>query len=283
LVDDDASVKAKAPRDDDRAMLKAYNCWLPCFDNMSGMPAGFSDTLCQMSTGIADTKRKHYENSEEVTYAVKRPVMLNGIPVVGTAPDYLDRVLLLDLPRLSARRTEAELEAEFSRVRAGVLGALLDAVSAALRTDAQGDWPRMADLCRWVTAAEQGMGWAPRFVAAFTDNQDNAASLEYEASPFVRAVVKLMAEAPVWEGTATELAETLDDLRYADEKARTSPAWPKGAIQTGNAVDTWASALREQGISVEKARQSKARTIRFTRAVTADDIVKEMWAAKVPY
>src|SRR5436190_1120011 len=73
------------------------------------------------------------------------------------------------------RRTEAEYWREFERARPAVLGALYDAVSAALRNEATtrlASRPRMADFAEWVSAAEPALGWPPgAFLSAYDDNR----------------------------------------------------------------------------------------------------------------
>jgi hypothetical protein len=69
-----------------------------------------------------------WTDADEKIFAATRPILLNGI-------DLLDRSLLLTLPTIpeEQRRDEEELFREFEAVRPRVLGALLYAVSAALR------------------------------------------------------------------------------------------------------------------------------------------------------
>jgi len=73
---------------------------------------------------------------------------------VVTRGDLLDRSLLVYLPDVpeAKRRPEAEFWPAFEEVRPGILGALLDAVSAALRqlaTVQVSPLPRMADFAIW--------------------------------------------------------------------------------------------------------------------------------------
>ena len=66
--------------------------------------------------------------------------------------DLLDRALVLTLPPINQYRDEDEFWAEFAFKHPRILGALLDAVSCALRKHEATPAPnvRMADFARWV-------------------------------------------------------------------------------------------------------------------------------------
>lgn len=64
-----------------------------------------------------------------------RPVVLNGIAVVATRPDLIDRVIHVDMPTIppEARKDDADTSAAWERDRPLVFGALLDLFADALR------------------------------------------------------------------------------------------------------------------------------------------------------
>ena len=76
------------------------------------------------------------------------------------------------------RDYEHELLTAYETARPRILGALLKAVSAALkhRKDVKlARVPRMADFARWVTAAEPGLGWQKGdFMRYYTANRKEA-------------------------------------------------------------------------------------------------------------
>ena len=71
----------------------------------------------------------------EAVFDAMRPVILNGIPSLATRPDLADRAIVLTLPQISdgQRKPETEFWAEFDAASGRLLGALLDAVSVALK------------------------------------------------------------------------------------------------------------------------------------------------------
>ena len=93
------------------------------------MTADASDTFCMISTGVATATRKHYSNGEEYVYEVERPIVFNGIAGnLIERSDLASRTIKLLIPRITARRSMADLNEEFERVWPGVLGACLTAL-----------------------------------------------------------------------------------------------------------------------------------------------------------
>lgn len=75
--------------------------------------------------------------SSRCWYEFQRVMVLNGINVPALRPDLLDRCLLIRLSRIPPenRRPESELWHEFEGVRPRIVGAMFDALSAAIRTE----------------------------------------------------------------------------------------------------------------------------------------------------
>jgi hypothetical protein len=139
------------PREDRDLFIAACNGHVLAFDNVSGLPAWISDTLCRLATGGGFAVRQLYTDQEEVLFDAARPVILNGIEDIVTRPDLADRALFLTLEPIpeDRRRPEAELWAAFEAERPRILGALLDAVVEALKRLPETHLPklpRMADF-----------------------------------------------------------------------------------------------------------------------------------------
>ncbi|MGH8580264.1 MAG: DNA-binding protein [Gammaproteobacteria bacterium] len=152
---------------------------------------------------------------DEFSVELRRPVILNGIHDITTEPDLASRALILALQPIPdhARREESELWDEFEKKRPRIFGAVLDALSCALRRLPEtklDSLPRMADFARWVSAAEPGFGWDKgTFMAAYKGNIKAAVSLTLEASAVAQAVLSLMKDRHEWKGTATQLLAVL--------------------------------------------------------------------------
>ena len=272
LLDPNEAPIRAAPRDERDLAIAAANGWCLAVDNLSRLPDWLSDAYCRLATGGGFATRTLYENDEETIFNSQRPIVLNGIEEIATRGDLLDRAIVVYLPTIpeEERRPEAELWAAFERVRPGALGALLDAVSAALRNEAAtrlARAPRMADFARWVTAAEPALGWeAGAFVAAYARNRREANDLTLDASPVapaVRAWAATLTEP--WEGTATDLLALLDGR--TDDKTRRLKAWPDSGRELSNALRRLAPNLRAAKVvlTFDIRRHGGRRVIRVER------------------
>ena len=119
------------------------------FDNVSGLPAWISDTLCRLSTGGGFAVRQLYTDQDEVLFDATRPVILNGIEDIVTRPDLADRALFLGLEPIpeECRRPEQELWSAFENERPQILGVLLDALVHGLRRLPQTRLERPTPAC----------------------------------------------------------------------------------------------------------------------------------------
>jgi hypothetical protein len=271
LVDPNSAALRTTPRDERDLVIAANNGWLIALDNISRLPEWLSDALCRLATGSGFATRELYSNDEEAIFAAQRPIVLNGIEELATRPDLLDRSLLLYLPMIpeGKRQEEAVFWQQFATVQPQILGALLDAVSAALHTlpsvrlDRK---PRMADFALWASAAAPACGWtAQEFLSAYTGVREAAHELTLEASPVGAVVRELMAQQDDWAGTASELLHVLDTL--AGEKLTKQKTWPKNGRTLSNALRRLAPTLRAVRVDVAFHREAggKRRTIRLTR------------------
>ena len=164
LIDANSAPIRALPGNERDLAIAAANSHVLAFDNLSHLRRPMSDALCRLATGGGLATRKLYEDNTEFLFYAKRPIISNGITEVVTQSDLLDRSLVLHLPDIPPRerRLERELSGTFAAAIPGILGALLDAHSVAIRnlpTVHLDSLPRMADFVHWVTAAEPALGW----------------------------------------------------------------------------------------------------------------------------
>jgi hypothetical protein len=135
LLDPNTAPLRALPREDRDLFIAASNGHVLAFDNVSGLPAWISDTLCRLATGGGFAVRQLYTDQDEVLFDAARPVILNGIEDIVTRPDLADRAVFLTLEPIpeERRRPEAELWAAFEAERPRILGVLLDAVVDGLK------------------------------------------------------------------------------------------------------------------------------------------------------
>jgi hypothetical protein len=260
MVDPAVEPLRAPPRDERDLAIAASGSWVPALDNLSGVRPWLSDALCRLATGGGFATRELYSDDREVIFSQKRPVILNGIDSLAVAGDLRDRSLVIELPPIppDKKRTEREFYRELEAARPEVLGALLDAVSAALRNLDRvelKELPRMADFAVWVAAAEEALPWrASAFMEAYAGNRAEADESALGTDPVAVAVRDLMANHEEWSGTATELHVALSEL--VEEDVRRSRAWPSAPNSLANRMKRIAPSLREESIEYGDERMS---------------------------
>jgi hypothetical protein len=269
LVDPSAMPTRSEPKDMRDLAIAAHNSHVIAFDNLSSIPVWLSDGLCRLSTGGGFATRELYENAEEVLFDFQRPVILTGIEELAVRGDLLHRSLLLYLRPIKSYRPEREFWAAYDAAHPRLLGALLDAVSVALRRLDEipaDNLPRLADFARWAAAAELGLGLDDgEFTEAYAANRDSANALAIEASPVAHEVLRLVDAVGDWEGTATELLDILNE-RVPERTLRTR-VWPKDAKGLSNRLRRAQSSLDQAGVEVVFHRDGKRRWVTLVRAV----------------
>lgn len=267
LLDPNTAPLRALPREDRDLFIAANNGHVLAFDNVSGLPAWISDTLCRLSTGGGFAVRQLYSDQDEVLFDAARPVILNGIEEIVTRPDLADRAVFLTLEPISEenRRPEGELWAAFDAERPRILGVLLDAVVEGLKRLPDTHLPRlprMADFALWATACETALWPAGTFWAAYCGNRDEAVEGVIEADPVATAVRALMPLRTEWTGTASELLGALSE--QVGERAAKGKSWPDSPRALSGRLRRAATFLRKIGIEIVFGREGRARTRTIT-------------------
>jgi len=271
LLDPNTASLRALPREDRDLFIAASNGHVLAFDNVSGLPAWISDTLCRLATGGGFAVRQLYTDQDEVLFDAARPVILNGIEDIVTRPDLADRAVFLTLEPIpeERRRPEAELWASFEAERARLLGVLLDAVVEGLKRLPHTQLPRlprMADFALWASACETAIWPAGTFWSAYCGNRDEAVEGVIDADPVAAAVRAVMTERTVWTGTASDLLGALGEA--AGERIAKSKTWPDSPRALSGRLRRAATFLRKIGIEVSFEREGRART-RIIRITTS--------------
>ncbi len=269
LVDPSRLPVRAPPRSLRDLCIAANNAWILAYDNLSSMPAWFSDGLCRIATGGGFATRALFTDEDEQLFQATRPILLNGISDPATRSDLLDRCLSITAPPLedAKRRTEEDLWASFKIAQPGILGALFDAVSAAIANVANvklSSLPRMADAALWVTAAEPALGWKRgRFLEAYRDNRDVMANQLFENSAVALALRRMIDEIRHWKGSASRLLAELSDDRWSDATVRRLSGWPKSPEELGTCLTELAPNIRRLGVDVDRGRTGRGRWWEF--------------------
>jgi hypothetical protein len=232
-------------------LISARNNWTVGFDNLSYMSVDMADIFCTLATGISLGTRAHYTNDEEHVFTVNRPAVFNGIPIdLAERTDLASRAIALEIPPITTRLSEEELEKKFVESWPKALGALLDGLVAAIagRNGVRVDDPaRMIDFERWAEAGCRGMGFAEwEFVKAYAANRRGLLVIAAEANAVARAIVLALKENPKgFEGRMTELYSALEEYK---ERVNAGRTWPKNPIKLSNQLRVSAKALAVIGV-----------------------------------
>jgi hypothetical protein len=262
----DLRCEPKEPRD---LAIAAHTAWVVAYDNLSHIPQWLSDALCRLATGGGFGTRQLYTDDEEMIFNAKRPVLLTSITDVVTAGDLLDRCITLQLEPIDEanRKTEQEFDGAFEKARPRILGALLDAVAAGLKTLPTvrlDKLQRMADFQLWAEACLSGVGHkAGAFSAAYEANRGDANRVALEASPVAAALIGLLDADGSFEGTASQLLCVLNRRRGEDKKP--PDGWPARPHTLSGHLRKLAPNLRREGIDVAWSASHHPRTVTLRR------------------
>ena len=246
------NLRAK-PKNRESLFVSAENSHLISYENLSHLQSELQDAFCTLATGGGFADRTLYTNKEETIIEVKRPVVLNGISVLVTAQDLLDRTIHIDMPRIINRKTEKEIEKEISENKGIIWAGLLDLLADALKIlpsvqigpDAL---PRMADFAYLGEAAYRSLGKDEgNFLADYEANRYQGIHRTINSSPVVSKLIDFIDNAlnQEFKGTIGVLFEKLNDM------SRHEDAWPKTARGFGSSLRRMAPSLRTLGYKVE--------------------------------
>jgi hypothetical protein len=231
--------------------------WVVALDNVSTIPAWFSDALCKAVTGDGIVERALHTDDDINVLTFRRCIALTTIDAGRLAGDLAERLLPVELARIPAgqRRPDAEIADAYTAARPGVLGALLDLttqVLAAMPGVRLAELPRMADFARVLAALDAVCGWDT--LATYTEATRDAARAVLDADPVAQAVCVLV-ERNAWHGTHDELLAALTPERPGRD-------WPKTPRGLSGRLKRLAPALRnEAGVIYEHGTRQQNRTI----------------------
>jgi len=238
-----------APKNKQELIRQINRHHVSLFDNMSKLDSEMSDIICVACTGGSVAKRIHYTDDDDCIFSFKRCIGLNGINLLISKPDLLDRSMLLHLERIEEqdRKLETKLLAEFSEARSAILGGMFEVLSKAKRlytSNKPKNKPRMADFATWGYAIAEALeeGYGKKFVAAYRENIKRQNTEVLQNNSLCIAVTQLLKSKPEWEGTIKDAYETLYEIV---EPAKTDGSFPANSRQLRNALERIQTTLAE--------------------------------------
>lgn len=237
-------------------------------DNLSNVSLSLSDELCRISTGASLAKRSLYTDDEDWICEVCRPVIITGIPsTLLQREDILDRTIPIKVSRISEtkRRTQSELDAEFTKLKPYLLGSIYNILSKALKllpSVKLEKLPRLADWARLSYAVCESMDGhnGQEFLDAYQYILDRQTDMAVESSLVCQACRLLVSQTGKWEGTASQLYDIKLPFNglvgYEDDyEARcylvNHPDWPKSPATLGKELERCKTTLEKIGINVK--------------------------------
>ncbi len=233
-------------------------------------------------------QRELYSDDEDVIYAIRGLGGINGINLVATKPDLLDRCIIFRLEAIppEKRLPEQALWHRFQEIKPLVLGSMFDALCAAIRRHSiprtVGDLPRMADFALWGMDIAEALGHtSDEFMRAYKANVQLQNESALEESPVAQAVLAFVKEGQEWEGTASDL---MSEFERRAEELKINPKareWPKGPNVLSRRLREVMPVLRRVGVTLVEqrtadskiwhlARKAPESTVQIDHTVTAE-------------
>ena len=225
-------------------------------DNVSHISEDQSDTLCKAITGGGHAKRKLYGDDDDVIYNFMRSIGINGINLVTTRPDLLERSLLLEVGRIEPeqRKTEKELYENFNKDLPFILGGIFNVlvksleIHPAIKLESK---HRMADWEIWGCAISEALGYKQEiFLKAYQNNINRQTEMLINDNIVSTAVISFIAIENEWRGTPTELLPKLAAHAMLNGNDTSEKYWPKGANALSRKLNELSTPLRQLGIAV---------------------------------
>ena len=262
LIDPNQADLLAPPKPDDIKVLSEGNHVL-AFDNLSKLSPQLSDAFCRVATGDSQTVRKKYSDNDAFTVTIKKPVAMNGIVDFVSRGDLATRSVKISLHKIEIRKTEDMAWKEFNNDLPEMFAALLDGLSHSLRNidNIQVDnMTRLADFCRWATAAHTAYGWGESdFMDAYIENVKSSHIDTLDASPFSSAIVELYDDRNGFHNRPMKLLALIEE-KYVSDKSRFSAGWVKTSKGVVNQLDNIQTSLEAVGIHYMKYKDRNNKT-----------------------
>ena len=267
---DPSAIKTLTMPDSIREFVQlASHHWFIPFDNLADLNESFSDALCRAVTGGGFSKRQLFSDDDDVFYQFERVICLNGINLIASKPDLLDRSIIIGLERVEIFEEENSFWNRFKKSKPAILGAIFNVISRALaevNTTGQIYNVRMADFVNWGCLITKALGYDPAdFIQAYNKNISRQNEEALDASPVALAILSLMENQDTWEGTPTELLNEFKERAELLKINTKDRSWPKDPHWLWKRVQEARTNLEARGIKAERSRDEHKRYIIFTK------------------
>jgi hypothetical protein len=247
LVDPAYPQVRRSPKDGEAWVSAATGSRVVALDNVSAVPEWFSDALCRAVTGDGDVRRRLYSDGDFHVIAFRRAVIVNGIDLGAVRDDLAERLLTVQLARITEdhRGRESDLERRWEVAHPRALGALFD---LAVQVLAQREGclperlPRMADFAHTLATVDQVLGTSG--LTRYREQAGELAADAVDSDPVLKAIATYVTEQ--FRGTGAELLALITDHEVKPPKG-----WPATAKAMTGELKRKAPALRRLGWAVD--------------------------------
>ncbi len=186
-------------KDDLRVLLNGS--LVCCLDNASEITNAVSDLFCGAVTGTTMIKRSLYTNDDISVSTLHNILVINGIGVLPKRNDLAERMLILNLQKLSADRLklETDLWESFENDLPMILGSIFSTLSKAMleiQAMKAKKLHRMADSFFEMIAIAKALDISEEEFRRIYDKNKNELEQARAGSPLVTAVKEYMSEIP---------------------------------------------------------------------------------------
>lgn len=272
LVDPSKSRPSVMPKKADDMVLQLSQNHLVAYDNIDSINESQSDMLCRAVTGSSFEKRELYSDESLVTIAFQGAIVLNGINLVATRSDLLDRCIIFELERIDniKRITEKELWENFDSAVPSILGGIFDAVCKARRIypTIQGKKFRMADYTQWGCAIAEALGHSTEeFMLAYENNRKVAEENAVNNNPVIECVIAFMYDKAELYDTVGNVFNALYGVAFQLGVTR-DRGFPKSSTKLLGALKKAEVDLKAHGIQIIPGnRSSKGKMLTIRKVV----------------
>jgi energy-coupling factor transporter ATP-binding protein EcfA2 len=212
-------------------------------DNVGSISNEMSNAYCVIASGGHEGKRVLYSDSDEtLLFAHCVLVLTTTKDNLLRHSDLLDRGSFFELKTQKTNIGDTAFKARANAVRPRIVGGLLNGLAEILPIydpERNGDDSRMAATVGALRAIDTLFSPPGGAEAAYREMRARAAGANVEAKPFIIAVLRAVADAPLsadgakreWRGSATDLLAEANARREWSSPNRNAPEWPGDATR----------------------------------------------------
>ncbi|UZT81698.1 hypothetical protein [Caproicibacterium sp. BJN0003] len=254
IVDPHGAANRLTMNPDRKSMVATLsNRYFLGYDNLDcALKKWQSDLLCSASTGGSEPMRVLYTNNTLQEVNLKGCVCLNGLTIVATEKDLLDRSILIEMKKIPTEEylPESDLKQKFENILPDVLGAIFNTLHIAMQfhVDLQPlAHGRMQDFAQWGFCIAQALGEKGEKFSKLYATNTQCAQKESKLPLIQDCLTSLMCDQHEWSGSMTKLRDAL--WTVAKSKSYKLSEFPANASVLSRQLGTNRQALEGQGIS----------------------------------